>query len=221
MQMRSVTAIPVPVEQQNIRSFTLMLAAVGFMPVAAIVLHCASILALKYSTLLVIIPCFIWSVRPGLRMPQIGKLAFEGWCAGIIAVLLYDLSRVPFMLSGWPDFIPKIGEWLLGSSDAPAGLGYLWRYAGNGGGMGMSFFLLLSLVPVNRKMTAGVIYGLFIFSCLMLSLVLIPHAQEAMFRITPLTFAGSLVGHIVYGFVLGCMARRSLLFVPFNPSPLI
>lgn len=191
------------------RSLRLALAAVGFLPVLSMVLHSARLVPLQYSALVLVIPCFLWTILSGLWFPQVGRLAFAGWCAGIMAVLFYDISRVPFMLNGWPDFIPRIGDWLLEKENSPAGIGYLWRYIGNGGGMGMSFFLISSLYsPTRNFIGTGVLFGLFIFVCLMLTLVTIPGAQDAMFRITPLSFTGSLIGHIVYGFVLGCVLRK-------------
>jgi len=183
--------------------------AAGFLPVISIVLHCLGILSMQHCLLLLIIPLFVLAGCTGLLQPETGRTAWKGWLAGVLAVLLYDLSRVPFMLYGWNDFIPRIGSWLTGAEDPQAIAGYAWRYIGNGGGLGIAFFMLLQLGDSKKNlMRKGILFGLFVFGCLMLILTVFKEAQEMMFRITALTFSGSLTGHVVYGAVLGWMARR-------------
>lgn len=199
---------PHPVLQEHQPAIKLIMCACGFLPVLSIVFHCLGLITLQYSSLLVVLPAFLWSAAMGVWLPAVGRIALAGWCAGLISVTLYDMSRMPFMLNGWADFIPSIGNWLLETDNAPAGVGYMWRYIGNGGGMGMAFFLLLSLIPPRRNVIrTGIIYGIFVFSCLMITLLLVPLAQEMMFSITPFTFAGSLTGHIVYGGALGMLYK--------------
>ena len=209
MQMKHTVAISPPFVLQNrLQAVKLLMCGCGFLPVLSLVFHGLDIIMLQHSALLVVLPAFLWSGVMGAWFPAVGRAAFLGWCAGIIAVTLYDMSRVPFMLSGWPDFIPRIGNWLLNTDDAPAGVGYMWRYIGNGGGMGMSFFILLSMLPPRKNVVRiGLIFGLFVFASLMITLLCVPGAQDAMFRITPLSFVGSLTGHIVYGVVLGFIYR--------------
>ena len=75
-----------------------------------------------------------------------------GFIAGIISVFLYDLSRVPYILGGWSDFIPKIGGWVTNTNEKNALLGYTWRYIGNGGGMGIAFFILMAQLNTNKHL---------------------------------------------------------------------
>ncbi len=183
----------------------------GFLPVSSIVLHCIGIVPLQICLLTMIIPLFSYIFIQGFRLPSVGRTALNGWLAGILAVLLYDLSRIPFMMMGWGDFIPKIGAWLSNTPDPDFMIGYAWRYIGNGGGMGIAFFMLLRYFDIHKNLVwKGVLYGLFIFTSLMIILCLFEEAQRMMFKITPLSFAGSLTGHVVYGFVLGIMARRNV-----------
>ncbi|TND09014.1 MAG: hypothetical protein FD123_1868 [Bacteroidetes bacterium] len=181
---------------------------VGFLPVSAIVFHCLGVLPLQLCLSSLILPLFALACCAGTFTPYVGRMAWQGWLAGIVAVALYDLSRVPFILFGWSDFIPKIGAWLSNTDQPDAVIGYLWRYIGNGGGLGIAFFMILYFIG-NRPhiIRTGIIFGLFVFSCLMLILLVFREAQDIMFRITPLSFAGSLTGHIVYGAALGFMAR--------------
>ncbi|HYG50735.1 MAG TPA: hypothetical protein VD905_07515, partial [Flavobacteriales bacterium] len=157
----------------------------------------------------IILPAFATVIIAGIKIPVIGKVILKGWLAGIVAVALYDLSRVPFIINGWSDFIPKIGAWLTNTHEPDAVLGYLWRYAGNGGGMGVAFFVLMfQFRRSERIILIGLLYGLFIFASLMCILVLFREAQEMMFKLTPFTFAGSLIGHVIYGVVLAMIWKR-------------
>ncbi len=181
----------------------------GFSSVGSISLTMFELGSLPIFFSMWVVPSILIICILGLAYPQLGKLCLKGWLAGLIAVLLYDVSRIPFMLAGWDDFIPKIGVWLLERESAPASLGYLYRYAGNGGGMGVSFVLLSTfLIKPGKVVPAAVIYGIAVFCCLMLTLVFSPLGQDEMFEITLLTFSGSFIGHVIYGLVLGLALKR-------------
>ncbi len=181
----------------------------GFMPVSSIALHCIGVLPLQLCLFFLVVPMFAGMFLLGMLEPGMTRVAARGWVAGVIAVALYDCSRLPFMLYGWGDFIPKIGAWLLDTEHPGAWVGYAWRYIGNGGGLGVAFFMLLKVTGFNRNfIRAGIEFGLFVFLCLVILLCVFKEAQDMMFRITSLTFAGSLTGHVIYGVTLGFMARR-------------
>ncbi len=132
---------------------------------------------------------------------------------------MYDLIRIPFIFAGWADFIPHIGDWLLSRSNTNPLVGYLWRYVGNGGGIGISFALLLQLLPSKTNYTLhGLLYGLFIFLSLIFTILITPNDGIVMFKITTLTFSGSLLGHIVYGFTLGYLfsTKKDASFYNFH-----
>ena len=79
---------------------------------------------------------------------------------GVLATLVYDAVRLDtvYLLGWWGDFIPRVGTWILGSgSAADAGspvvgavVGYLWRYVGDGGGIGVAFFVLVAATGLRR-----------------------------------------------------------------------
>jgi tetratricopeptide (TPR) repeat protein len=139
-------------------------------------------------------------------------LARIGMVAGLIAVTAYDATRLPFVLSGiWPDFIPRVGGWVLLSDEPHALLGYLWRYVGNGGGIGIFFALLCAILGVRRRLPlVGVAYGVFVWSGLMGTVAFAAEGSRLLFGLTPLSIALSLTGHLVYGSVLGWMYARML-----------
>ena len=142
--------------------------------------------------------------------PTVGRQAVRGYLAGLVAVLIYDGTRMPFViLGGWPDFIPKIGAWLLDEPTAPWLLGYTWRYLGNGAGMGLTFAMLVLVTDrwLDRRI-AGVGYGVVIWSGLVATLLAAPAGEQKMFELNALTITVSLTGHLVYGGVLGSIMHR-------------
>jgi hypothetical protein len=208
----------------------------GMAPISALALAIFGLWSLPVGTVLLVLPAVVGSVAVGLLYPAAGRLASQGFGLGLLAVTVYDGTRLPFILTGlWGDFIPKIGGWLLSQPEPNWLLGYLWRYLGNGGGMGMAFTVLYigwlhrhqlgqasrfqRSVQVRRAqrgnpsvwprltprftMLAALGFGLTIWACLLLTLWLAPQGQTLLFPLTPLSFVLSLIGHVVYGAVLG------------------
>ena len=85
-------------------------------------------------------------------------------------------------------------------------VGYVWRYLGDGGFMGMAFTVGYGVLKprVNSRL-AGLAFGIAIWGCLMLTLLLAPHGQEMLFKLTLTTLSLSLLGHIIYGLALGIL----------------
>jgi len=48
-------------------------------------------------------------------------------------------------------------------------------------------------------------FGVGIWICLVLTLLLAPHGQEMLFKLTPTTITLSLLGHLIYGFSIGVL----------------
>lgn len=179
---------------------------VGFTPITALAISILGLCMLPQSTLFIVLPVMAVAPLFGLACPRLGRLALTGFAFGLVAVFVYDcLTRFPLIYLGiLGDFIPNIGGWLVGSNDPDPVVGYLWRYLGNGGGMGMAFAAAYVLVrPPIEVRRAGVLFGLFVWGCLMVTLRVSPRGEELLFQLTPVNFAASLAGHIVYGGVLG------------------
>ena len=115
--------------------------------------------------------------------------------------------RVPFILTAvWGDFIPKINMLLFNTSQPNWVVGYIWRYIGDGGYMGMAFTVAYcTLKPRVDARIAGVGFGIAIWFCLLGTLILAPHGQEMLFKLTLTTLSLSLLGHLIYGIVLGML----------------
>lgn len=185
-----------------------MVAAVGFAPVTALAASVFGDAELQTTVFVLVLPCVAALAELVWLKPHYRTIALSGFIFGLIAVTVYDLFRLPFILAGiWPDFIPRIGTWLINDGHAHPVVGYLYRYIGDGGGMGMGF---VALYPFLRRLSGnsvlcGIIYGVAIWSGLIATVVLSPHGQEYLFPITPVTLILSLSGHLVYGGVLGIL----------------
>lgn len=184
-------------------------ALVGATPITALALSVLEVLPLHIGGPLLVGGGIVLGMALRVSAP-IDRMVLHGLAAGLIAVLLYDGTRLPFVLLGdWPDFIPRIGAWMTNRSDAHWSFGYLWRYLGNGAGMGLTFTMLVPYTDrwITRQ-RAGLAYGVAIWTGLVIILLLAPHGQARLFELTPLTIAVSLTGHLVYGGVLGAILGR-------------
>ncbi len=190
---------------------TLSYAVVGFTPIATLALSLLEIAPMHRAAPATITAATTFGLYLAVLVPAARPLVLRGLAAGLGAVLLYDGTRLPFVIiGGWPDFIPRIGSWLLDDPEAHWSIGYLWRYLGNGAGMGLAFTVLAPRV-VDRldPRVAGVGFGISVWTGLLTVLALSPNGQDKMFQLTPATFALSLLGHVVYGGVLGWTWPRS------------
>jgi hypothetical protein len=164
------------------------------------------ILPLHLGTRFLVLPAAFACVALAIASPAWGRRALAGFLAGVVATAAYDATRLALVWFGvWPDFIPPIGRLALMDQAASPLWGYAWRFLGNGGGMGLTFAMLPWRGP-----RPGMLYGAFICCCLYATLLLAPHAQDTMFRLTPFTAAAAMIGHLDYGAVLGWLCARWL-----------
>lgn len=181
----------------------------GFSPVLCISLAGLDVIPLHRSGPFVMLPLCLAAVVIGLVRREVGATALQGLVSGIIAVTLYDALRLSFVFAGlWHDFIPGIGKLLLHNPRAHWIVGYAWRFILNGGGLGIPFVMLSW-----KGWKAGIGYGIFVCACLFATLAFSEHAQNILFKLTPLSVAMALAGHLVYGAALGLCVER------FTPDP--
>jgi hypothetical protein len=180
----------------------LPLAAAGGVPVTLIA-GSAFGLDLRVLALVVLIPVIaVLLSRMALHRPT-RRLVMHAVAAGIVATALYDLCRGSFLWLGLMhhDPIPHIGAAL--GIEPNWAAGYTWRYLGNGSGLALAF-LALGL----RGTRAGVLYGLGVCSCLLLTLLVSPYGTEILFPLNATTVVMATLGHAIYGAVLGTIAAR-------------
>jgi uncharacterized membrane protein len=200
--------------------------AIGFSPIGSLCLSTFNLIPLHISGPWVVLPSIVTALVLGSVYQQYAQTIVRGFTLGLIAVFIYDLTcRFPFMAAGlWPDFIPKIGSYLLNQQHVHWLVGYLWRYIGNGGGMGMAFYAVYPLIRKQAKaLTAGVVYGLVIFCCLLATIYLSPSGKTYLFNPSLLSATLGLLGHIVYGLALGYGAQYlpDMAMPSLGPEPVV
>jgi hypothetical protein len=198
----------------------LAMAAAGFAPITALLLAIVGVASLSITTLALVLPAAAVLAELAWLKPKYGRIALRGFLYGLVAVTLYDLFRLPLILSGlWGDFIPRIGMWLVPDGQPHPFIGYAYRYVGDGGGMGLAFVAAYPLLrkAIAHPVIAGIIFGLAIWACLMATLAIVPRAQEMMFLLTPRSVLFSLCGHLIYGSVLGLLVCRSPTMSALHP----
>jgi hypothetical protein len=180
--------------------------AFGFAAITSLGVALTGAVPLPYGFHYAVIPAYAVMTLLGLRYPAWGKRALIGLVAGMIATGIYDILRIGLMFAGlWGDPIPSIGQLALNDPDTPWYWGYVWRFVGNGGGMGVAFAML-----PWRGVRLGIAYGSAICLGLVGLLYFWPVSQQHFFALTPLTAAGGMAGHWVYGAVLGWLTTRWL-----------
>jgi hypothetical protein len=180
----------------------LPLAAAGGVPVTLIA-GSAFGLDLRVLALVVLMPVVVALLARMAVHPQTRRMVGRAVLAGVAATALYDLCRGSFLWLGLMDHdpIPHIGAAL--GIDPNWAAGYTWRYLGNGSGLALAF-LALGL----RGTRAGVLYGLGVCSCLLLTLAVSPYGTEILFPLNATTVVMATLGHAIYGAVLGTIAAR-------------
>lgn len=195
-----------------------VLVVIGAVPVLTIPAFISGVASINEIARFVAIPSMVVLLMLAVHRSAEARWALHGLAAGLIAVTAYDSLRMPFVWSGvFPDFIPRLGGWIGGDNGQNALLGYLWRYLGDGGGMGLVFFIACSVIGVQRAsglgkraIWIGVGYGIFVWSGLIATITIFPAGSTMLFALNPKSFAISLAGHLVYGSVLGLYLRRTI-----------
>lgn len=196
-------------ETNPINQIRLYILTSGFLGVSSIALSTMEWLPMHQTAQFIVLPAYIFVAIIGFQFREIGQHIVKGFIYGVIAVALYDLSRLPFLLVGWTDFIPNIGKWLLNSDQANGFIGYFWRYFLNGGGLGISFMMLIRVFNIRRRhLVLGLLYGFAIFMGLVITLLFAPKGEHFLFEITKLSFTGGLIGHLIFGVTLGYFTKN-------------
>ena len=78
----------------------------------------------------------------------------RGLIAGMVACIVYDAARLfaVHVLGLMGDFIPVMGSFVTGEPDTTgsAAVGYIWRYIGDAGGLGVAFFVVAFALGIDR-----------------------------------------------------------------------
>ncbi|MCD2191316.1 hypothetical protein [Actinomycetospora soli] len=186
------------------------------LPLLAITAHVAGVSPMHLSAGLLIVPATILLACLAVFAPTPeDRLITVGLRWGIAATAVYDLVRLDTvaLLGWWADFIPTMGTWLLDLDPDQLVLGgvagYVWRYAGDGGGLGVVFVVLTAATGLRHLGQRMVVTAAVLFAVgptwggLIATVALTSRGQQMMFPLTPTTITLSLLGHVVFGLVLG------------------
>lgn len=149
----------------------------------------------------------VFLARSSTRLRQI---IIEGAIGGVVAAIVYDIFRVPFVLAGYPLFavFPKFGQMLLGIplSIAPAKvpleahiIGWIYHFI-NGASLGIMFGAMAAGVPRKWIVPGAAAWAL----CVEVLLLLSPYYTFFKLKMDHGTFLVlTLSAHLVFGLVLG------------------
>ncbi|MHC1560687.1 hypothetical protein ACR9E3_17150 [Actinomycetospora sp. C-140] len=196
----------------------LLLAA---LPLLAISAHVFGVIKMQYSAGILVIPLATAIVALTVLAPHGGdRVVASGMWWGVVGCAIYDGFRLTtvHVFGWWADFIPTMGTWITGNPDdltSGAVVGYLWRYIGDGGGIGITFFALACAVGMqswSRRAVVGaaVAFSVFpVWAGLIGTVAIAPRGQTMMFPLTWVTLTLSLIGHLIFGFIMGLGFHRS------------
>jgi hypothetical protein len=196
----------------------LLLAA---LPLLAISAQVFGLVNMNISAGLLVLPLTAVMVAVSLLRPlSSDRIVVAGMVWGLLATVVYDGFRLDtvYLMGWWGDFIPKMGTWLINTDPSNlaegAVAGYLWRYLGDGGGIGVVFFVLAAatgLRSLGPRATIAAAVGFAVFPVwagLIGTVALSPRGQSMMFPLTSTTIVLSLIGHLIFGAVMGLGAVR-------------
>ena len=179
-------------------------------PLLAVSGEVFGVVSLRAISIVVLFPLLAaLAVLVVVKPRDLDRTALTGFAWGLVACAGYDCFRLPtiYVFHLWGDFFGKIGGWATGTnSDYLAG--YLWRYLGDGAGIGVVVFLQAAAIGVSWWPRRYVIASAIAFAILpvwtglVLTDALAP-AGRALFPLTLATLTLSLAGHLIYGAILG------------------
>lgn len=204
--------------------------ALASIPVLAISADVFGWITLRAVAIAVLLPLAITTgIFVARRPDHSDRVIAAGFGWGLLACAGYDAFRLPsiYLAHLWTDFFGAVGGWATGTSSNFLA-GYLWRYAGDGAGIGVAFFAIAATLragswPYRKVVAAAVGYAVFpVWAGLIATDLLAPQGRQ-LFPLTPATLMLSLVGHLIYGAILGhgyWLSRRRERHWPLTASAL-
>jgi hypothetical protein len=183
------------------------------MPILGISVDVFGLLSQSVTSVVLIALTALLATMVAFAPHRIDVIVGRGLIAGMVACIVYDGARLfaVHVLGLMGDFIPVMGAWVTGEPDTAgsAAVGYVWRYIGDGGGLGVAFFVVAFALGIDRwsnvkTVLAAVGFAVFpTWAGLMATVALAPRGEEMMFPLNAATVTITLVGHLIFGLVLG------------------
>lgn len=188
----------------------LLLAA---MPIMGISVDVFDLVPQNVTSVVLIVLCAVLGSIITFAPHRIDMIVGRGLIAGMVACIVYDGARLfaVHVLGLMGDFIPVMGSWVTGEPETAgsAAVGYVWRYIGDGGGLGVAFFVIAFALGIDRwknihAVLAAVVFAVFpTWTGLIATVALSAHGEEMMFPLNVATVTITLIGHLIFGLVLG------------------
>ncbi|BBX00663.1 hypothetical protein BST36_01000 [Mycolicibacterium moriokaense] len=183
------------------------------MPILAISVEVFGLLPQSGITMVTIALVAVLATLIAFAPHRIDMIVGRGLIAGMVACIVYDAARLfaVHVLGLMGDFIPVMGSFVTGEPETAgsAAVGYVYRYVGDAGGLGVAFFVVAFAIGIDRwknlyAVLAAVGFAVFpTWAGLMATVALAPHGEERMFPLNAATVIITLVGHLVFGLFLG------------------
>lgn len=152
---------------------------------------------------------------------RVAHAVFVGLAAGFVAALAYDVFRLPFVfaqqlgIDGWVPALklfkvfPRFGAMILGQPIEQAAytvmaqlIGWAYHFS-NGATFGVMYLALVGS-PARRAWWWGIVFAVGLEAGLLLT----PYASTFGIHVTPTFIAVTLTAHLVFGAVMGWLAKR-------------
>ena len=197
----------------------LLVLVIASMPILAISVDVFGLVPQATTSVALIVLTAVLGAIIAFAPHRIDMIVGRGLIAGMVACVVYDGARLfaVHVLGLMGDFIPVMGSWVTGEPDTTgaAAVGYVWRYIGDGGGLGVAFFVVAYALGIDRwksiyAVLAAVGFAVFpTWAGLMGTVALAPHGEEMMFPLNVATVTITLIGHLIFGLVLGLAFLKS------------
>ena len=183
------------------------------MPILAISGEVFGLVSQATVTMLTITLVAVLATLVAFAPHRIDMIVGRGLIAGMVACIVYDGARLfaVHVLGLMGDFIPVMGSFVTGEPDTAgsAAVGYVYRYLGDAGGLGVAFFVVAYAIGIDRwknvyAVLAAIAFGVFpTWAGLMATVALAPNGEERMFPLNTATVIITLLGHVIFGLFLG------------------
>lgn len=183
------------------------------MPILGISVDVLGVVPQSTTSVAVIVLTAVFGTLVAFAPHRTDMIVGRGLIAGMVACIVYDGARLfaVHVLGMMGDFIPVMGSFVTHEPDTAgsAAVGYVWRYIGDAGGLGVAFFLVAFTLGIDRwskvrAVLAAVVFAVFpTWTGLIATVALAPRGEEMMFTLTPASVLVTLVGHVIFGFFLG------------------
>ncbi len=191
----------------------LLVLLIAAMPILAIPVEVFGLVSQGTTSILLIVLIALLATVMVFAPHRIDMIVGRGLIAGMVACIVYDGARLfaVHVLGLMGDFITVMGSFVTGEpgTTGSAAVGYVWRYIGDAGGLGIAFFVVAFALGVDRwsnvsAVAASVAFAVFpTWAGLIATVAIAPRGEEMMFDLNWATIIITLVGHLIFGLFVG------------------